>query len=322
MILSFLLLASLSFFGGATAVRAAEIVDGSPATVRNNMHVCPAGYITTGVHVGNNQLLCLGLFTSPGGLLTTAETVVSGQTWPPDAVTRAAYAYTGTAIPWCGPDRYVTGVHVLNRQLSCAQFPLEMRNQTRRLGHLVVDGGSTLTVRSNMHACPRGTLLVGANFDTNTFLCARQPFCTENAHCVNAGEVCEFQSAACGESCLASGTGVCRQQGHLTFFQDQGCASDSDGWMTNRTDNTVDFSTRDGFDNNDSESLRLGNVRAGTIVRVYDDAGGSLGDGWTQILVKSPLSTCLSSFESNIDNSFLKVQFHPVTSLNDDVSRA
>jgi Ricin-type beta-trefoil lectin domain len=318
---SFSLLAALALLCGAGAAHAGEIVDGNnPPTVRNNMHVCPPGYITTGVQVSNNQLLCLGLFTSTAGFLTTGETVVSGSFWPPDTVTRAAYAFTGTSIPWCGPDRYVTGVHVANRQLSCAQFPWEMRNATRRLGHLVVDGASSATVRNNMHACPRGTILVGANFDNNTFLCAGLPFCSEDAHCTGAGDVCEFQSAACGDSCLSSNAGVCRQRGMLTFKEDSGCRGDVEGWVTDRSGNMADFNA-DGFDDNDAESLHLGSVRAGTIIRVYDDEGGSQSDDWAQILVKSTTTTCLGGFETSFESAALKVDFHPVSDLDDEVSR-
>jgi hypothetical protein len=320
--LSFALLTVLALFCASGAAHAGEIVDGNnPPTVRNNMHVCPPGFITTGIHVFNNQLLCLGLFSDPVGPLTTGETVVSGSFWPPDAVTRAAYAFTGSPILWCGPDRYVTGVHVANRQLSCAQFPREARNTTRRLGHLVVDGGSSTTVRNNMHACPRGTILVGANFDNNTFLCAGLPFCTENSHCAGAGDVCEFQSSACGDSCLSSNTGVCRNRKQLTFFEDSGCRGDSTGWVTDRSGNAVNFDASDGFDDNDSESLHLGNVPAGTIIRVFDNEWGSEGDDWTRILVKSPTTFCLGGFETSFESSALQVDFHRVSDLDDEVSR-
>ena len=319
---SFVLLTVLALLSGAGAARAGEIVDGNPSpTVRNNMHVCPPGRIVTGVHVPNNQLLCQGLFTDSTSFLTTGETVVSGLSWPPESVTRAAYAYTGASIPWCGPDRYVTGVHVVNRQFSCAQFPWEMRNTTRRLGHLVVDGGSGMTMRNSMHACPRGTLLVGANFDNNTFLCARMSFCSEDSHCTGAGEVCEFQSAACGGSCLSSNTGVCRQRKQLTFFEDPGCRGDNVGWVTDRSGNAVDFEESAGFDDDDAESLHLNNIPAGTIIRVFDDEGGSESDDFTKILVKSVTQFCLGGFETSFDSSAFKVDFHRVDDLDDEVSR-
>jgi hypothetical protein len=313
-------LALIAFSGPA---RAGEFIDGNtPPTVRNNMHVCPRGAIVTGVHVTNNQLLCLSQFADVGGFLTTNETVVSGLQWPPDAVTRAAHGFSGTAIPWCGPDRYVTGVHVANRSFSCSEFPAASNiNFTKRLGHIVVDGA---TQRSGMHACPRGSVLVGANFDTNTFLCAELPFCVENSHCPGslAGEVCEFRSTGCAtDDCIGPTTGVCRRQGSLTFLEDPNCADDSDGWLTDRSRNAVRFPDFDSFDNDDAESLRMTNVRAGAIIRVFDSPDGATSDDWTQIFVKSTGTGCLGSFESNFENSFVKVQYQRANGLNDHVSR-
>lgn len=325
--LSFAVLTVLALFCASGAAHAGEIVDGNnPPTVRNNMHVCPSGFITTGLHAFNNQLLCLGLFSDPGGFLTANETVVSGNFWPPDAVTRAAHAFTGSQILWCGPDRYVTGVHVVNRQLSCAQFPRESRDTTRRLGHLVVDaGGSGATMRSGMHACPRGTILVGANFDNNTFLCAGLPFCTEDAHCTGAGDVCEMRAFQCedDDDCTSANTGVCRRSGLLSFFGGGGCRGDDrDGWVTDRSGTNLNFNEADAFDDNDSDSLSLSNIPAGTIIRVYDDEHGSTADDWTQIFVKTRTSICLAGgFENSNNGSALKIDYHEVDGLNDDVSR-
>lgn len=322
---TFAVLSILTFLGCAGAARAGEIIDGNtPPTVRNNMHSCPRGYIATGVHVANNQLLCLGLFSDPAGFLTTAETVVSGILWPPDSVTRAAHAYTGPSIPWCGPDRYVTGVHVANRQLNCAQFPTATnRNYTPRLGHIVVDLGSNPTQRSNMHACPRGFVIAGANFDTNTFLCAELPFCQEASHCPGslAGEVCEFQSISCDEDCLFPTTGVCRRQGGLSFREDNGCFEDFVGSLTDRSANVVNFTSNDAFTNDEARSLSLSSVRAGTIIRVYDNSAGSTSDDWTQIFVKSTTSACVGTFQSSFETSALRVEHHPVDNLDGKVSR-
>lgn len=318
----------LSLFALAGTARAGEIIDGNnPPTVRNNMHSCPRGYIATGVHVGNNQLLCLGLFSDPAGFMTTGESVVSSNFWPPDSVTRAAHGYSSAlpSIPWCGPDRYVTGVHVANRQLNCAQFPSgSNRNYTPRLGHIVVDYGTNPTQRSNMHACPRGFVLVGANFDNNTFLCAELPFCQEASHCPGslAGEVCEFQSIACDEDCLFTTTGVCRRQGQLSFREDNGCVEDFVGWLTERSGNLVNFTNNDAFTNDEARSLSLSNVRAGTIIRVYDNSAGSTNDDWTQIFAKTNISsTCVGTFQTSSDTPSLRIDHHRVDNLDGKVSR-
>ena len=75
-------------------------------------------------------------------------------------MTRVAHNYTGPIMHWCGPNRFVTGVHVLNNAFNCTEFASgSNRNYTTRLGHLIVDTG---TVRNGVRACPRGTVLVGA----------------------------------------------------------------------------------------------------------------------------------------------------------------
>jgi hypothetical protein len=58
---------------------AIEFVDGQsgPPTQRNGMHSCPPGFAVTGVHVGNNWLLCEGdwsvqLVAPPVGLANEA----------------------------------------------------------------------------------------------------------------------------------------------------------------------------------------------------------------------------------------------------------
>lgn len=319
----------LALLAFAAPARAGETIDaGAGQTVRNNMHSCPPGAIVTGIHVNLNQLLCLSNFADNSGFLTRNETVVSGAAsqWPPDATTRTAHGYTGPAIPWCGPDRYVTGVHVANRTFNCSQFPGGFnRNYTQRLGHLVVDPGTAPTVRQSMHACPSGSVLVGANFDNNTFLCAELPFCQETSHCPGsgAGEVCEFQSTYCDpdEDCLFPTTGVCRRRGTLALWEGNNCQEDPNGFLTDRSGNFVNLDTDDSFWDDDTSSVRLSGAKAGTIFRIYDDSLGSTGDDWTQVLVKNTTSQCLGSFESSFENGTLKVQHNHFDGLDGEVSR-
>jgi hypothetical protein len=318
----------LALFAVLGTARAAETIDGNnPPTVRNNMHSCPTSAIVTGVNVGANQLLCLGNFVDIGGPLTTGERVDSGvQTtnqWPPDAVTRAAYAYTGPTMHWCGPDQYVTGVDVLNNRFNCARFPSATNiNYTPRLGNVVLDPGTSPTVRGGMHACPRGTVLVGAHFGNNTFLCAELPFCLDTAQCPSSLDTCEVLSTGCATSdCIAPTTGVCRRQGTMSFREDNGCLQDFDGTLTDRSGNTVRFPDNDSFSNDEGRSLQLTNVHAGTVVRVYDDSSGWTGDDWTQIFVKATGSYCVGTFQSSSNSSGLTVEHHRVDNLDGKVSR-
>ncbi|HKH45311.1 MAG TPA: RICIN domain-containing protein [Thermoanaerobaculia bacterium] len=305
----------------AGAARAGEIVDGNnPPTVRNNMHSCPPGYILTGVHVNNNQLLCTGQFENGQSNLTVNEIVDSGgaNAWPPDAETRAAHNYTGSAMHWCGPNRFMTGVHVANNAFNCSEFASgSSRNYTNRLGHLVVD---TSTVRNGMHACPRGTVLVGAHFGNNAFLCAELPFCEDTSHCPGSSDVCEFSSVNC-PGCIGPVTGVCRRQGQLSFREDNGCFADFVGSLTDRSQNVANFTSQPGFTNDEARSLSLSNVRAGTIIRVYDDSTGATSDDWTQIFAKSTVTACVGTFQSSFEDASLRVEHHRVDNLDGKVSR-
>lgn len=295
------LLAALALSAGEA--QAAETIDrNTPPTVRNNMHACPWGSIVTGVDVAQNWLLCMGDFRGE----VFDERVVSA-TWPPDQVTRVAHNYTGAQIPWCGPGRFVTGVHAANRTFSCTQF-----NYTPwRLSHVVVDGG---TVRSGLRACPRGHVLVGANFNTNTFLCAGNPICHETAHCSGANDVCE------GGSIVAAGH--CRRQGLVHLKEDNGCFQDTVGTVTDRSGVTLDFTlSNSSIDNDEARSLQFSNVKAGAILRFYDSPSGSTGDDWTQIFVKSDTTRCLGTLQGSANDSIWKVEHHHVNGLDGKVSR-
>jgi len=318
------LLTALALSASLGTAQAAEFVDGNtPPTVRNNMHSCPSFSIITGVNVAANHLLCLGGFIDAGGPLTTAERVDLGSQWPPDAVTRAAYAYTGPTMHWCGPDQYVTGIDVLNNRFNCARFPTASNiNFTQRLGPIVIDPGTSPTVRNNMHACPRGTVLVGAHFTNNTFLCAELPFCLDNSQCASSSDTCEVLSTGCAtDDCIAPTTGVCRRQGTMTFREDNGCLDDSNGSLTDRSRNTVRFPDNDSFSNDDARSLQLSNVHAGSIIRVFDSPDGATNDDWTQIFVKATQFGCIGTFQSSSNSATLKVDHHPVNGLDGKVSR-
>lgn len=324
----FAVLSILLFWGCAGAVWAGEIVDGNnPPTVRNNMHVCPPGYIVTGVNAGANQLLCLGRFQDSTGDLTRNETVVSGTVsyWPPDNWTRVAHGYssTGANIPWCGANRYVTGVHVANRTFSCAAFPAGSGGDyTSRLGHVIVDSGASPTQRNNMHACPRGYVLAGANFDTNTFLCAELPFCQEASHCAGAGS---------GDQCERRGSnpfrnaGLCRKTGVLTLWSDNGCGFEGGeivGLLSDRSGTVVDLSTNPSYEDDAASSLDFWLLRPGVIVRAYDEPDGDTGDDWTEVFSKNSGSPCLASFENSFADGRFVVRAHPPgNGLDGDVSR-
>lgn len=174
-------------FASTVAVNAVEFVDGDdePVSVLNHMHSCPPTFLVSGVHVDSNLLLCTGSFE----FLLDPPVVVQGigASSPTPDVT--PFPFDGTAMHWCGPGRMVRGVHVGGNRFTCQSFDRITTQEMGPLGPPFLDRGNAPTVRAGMHACPVGSVLVGAHFVSNTFLCARLPLCADNTQC-QAGRQC------------------------------------------------------------------------------------------------------------------------------------
>jgi len=172
----------------ASVATAVEFVDGDnePVTVLNGMHSCPQGFLVTGVHVDRNLLLCAGYF---GNFLQFP----ARQDWGVTATNQ--FSWPGLPnMHWCGPGNMVRGVHVAGNGFNCQTFDTATKRLvTIPLGTPYPDRGTNPTVRSGMHACPRGSILVGAHFATNTFVCAPLGFCA-----VESNEGCPT-----GKRCVA-----------------------------------------------------------------------------------------------------------------------
>lgn len=153
-----------------------ERIDGpNPLTIRNSMRACPAGYVVSGVHVGNNQFLCLRMALPDFQLANEVADVgtAAGNQFPPDAATAARLNYSGPAQHWCGPRRFITGINISANAFMCAEWNATTIAGTRTDTALQVDQPPTVTVRAGMHACPPGYALMGAHFDDNIFVCGQ-----------------------------------------------------------------------------------------------------------------------------------------------------
>lgn len=153
-----------------------EILDPGPTkpfrTLRGNIRGCPDGFAVSGIHGGDNVLLCMRMLR-PGYQLSTVATPSVGNTAASlyGPTTQPAVGHTGTPFPWCGPNRFMVGIDLQNNPntLLCSTWS----------GSPPVSGGLRLrldkppahTVRNNLHACPQGWALVGADINQNIFLC-------------------------------------------------------------------------------------------------------------------------------------------------------
>lgn len=85
---------------------------------------------------------------------------------------------------------------------------------------------------------------------------------------------------------------------------------------------SVRFPGHGACDNDEARSATLRQVRAGTVLRVFDDPEGDRHDDWTEIEVKRDIgSVMLRSFEAAMDGPDLKVTHHHHNGLDGKVSQ-
>jgi hypothetical protein len=129
----------------------------------------------TGVHVGENKLLC----TSGYGSYSEIDEIV-------DVRTQSMIEYPGVtwlgyvgslAVPasmhTCPKGRAVTGIHVANNLLACAPFEKACVDFEKYpwIPRLDPEGNRIRTEREGMHACPHKRPLLGIHVGANVFLC-------------------------------------------------------------------------------------------------------------------------------------------------------
>jgi hypothetical protein len=204
---TFRVVASLLVALCALTIRASganEFVDGDnePPTQLNGMHSCPYGAVVTGVHVNRNRLSCMAY-------LGEALRFPVRQDW--GVTTTNQFPFDGTSMHWCGPGEIVRGVHVDGNGFNCQGLASWVINQYGPLGPPTLERGSSPTVRNGMHTCPQGSVLVGAHFATNTFLCSTLPVCMhgDSSQC-SAGKTCVLRAPPSGPDGIHSIDGRCQ----------------------------------------------------------------------------------------------------------------
>ena len=84
----------------------------------------------------------------------------------------------------------------------------------------------------------------------------------------------------------------------------------------------IDFTTTSSCINDEARSMVLYDLRAGDVVRLYDNPAGAMEDDWLEIVVKSDLSDRrIASFEASFEDSELEVIYHRNNGLDGKVSR-
>lgn len=110
-------------------------------------------------------------------------------------------------------------------------------------------------------------------------------------------------------------------EGYLVFYQKNGC----DGNVQETTDKknqVINVKNRKHWKNDFYRSLKLVNVRKGTIIRLFDDPKGGKGDDWTQVTVKRQVRKIkINSFERNRDTQNVRIVYHKKNGLDGKLSR-
>ena len=91
-------------------------------------------------------------------------------------------------------------------------------------------------------------------------------------------------------------------------------------------DEAIDFTSSADFrfcDNDEARSLRLFDVPAGHVIRLYDDPRGDTEDDWVEIVAKRALADKLiPTFEQSFEDTDVRVVYHRKNGLDGKVSRA
>ena len=153
-----------------------EILDPGPTkpfrTLRGTIRGCPDGFAVSGIHAGNNVLLCMRMLR-PGYQLSTVATPSAGNTATSrfTPATQPALGYRGPDFHWCGPNRFMVGIDLQNQTNTLLCSVWSASPPVSGGLRLVVDQPPAATQRNGLHACPQGWALVGVHLEQNIFLC-------------------------------------------------------------------------------------------------------------------------------------------------------
>lgn len=112
----------------------------------------------------------------------------------------------------------------------------------------------------------------------------------------------------------------------VLFYSNNECPSESKKFIGDvSTSSTESYDLKDSgapVPNDEARSCTLVDVKANTVISVYDSPGGDQNDDWTQIVVKEDLdSLCISTFEQNQSTSQITMTYNKDNGLDGKISR-
>lgn len=108
----------------------------------------------------------------------------------------------------------------------------------------------------------------------------------------------------------------------LKFMEGNDCTQDIVGEVTGEIGKIYNLKKTSGFANDETRSVLLIKIDRGIVLHLYDSPDGEKADDWTEILIKNYVSEyCISTFELNYEDDFVKSIFHSYNGLDGKVSR-
>lgn len=109
----------------------------------------------------------------------------------------------------------------------------------------------------------------------------------------------------------------------IVFYEDTNAQQNIVCTLSDSQGLTVNFKEYGACDNDEARSVKLVQVPAGSVIRVYDHPEGRTNDDYTVITVLSDItgSEVISTFESSYTNTYVRVEFHRHNGLDGKVSR-
>ncbi len=110
--------------------------------------------------------------------------------------------------------------------------------------------------------------------------------------------------------------------GRVILYEGNDCSENTIGETDDSTPQEINFKERYEFENDETRSVLLINVRSGISIRLFDHPRGDLDDDWVEIQVIGSISeVCVDSYEQSYRDNLLNVTFHEHNGLDGKVSR-
>lgn len=107
----------------------------------------------------------------------------------------------------------------------------------------------------------------------------------------------------------------------IALHSEYDCLDSNVGQTNSAPGQRIEFTTNDGFQDEEARSMQFQGLSVGTIIRLYDDPAGDKSDDWLEIIVKRKVEVyCLISFETSFEDAVISVTYSEVDGLDGQVS--